>query len=114
MKLYNTGEAVSLSLKLWDGRLDKFVRATVFRGSTLLSSYSLNPIFSGFYNLDVSLTDGVYQVVYEVFKDAEFTKKDPLYSDGEEFIRVDNLRDFITAKFTDTMDNIDGGEGRVS
>jgi hypothetical protein len=111
MKIYTSSDQKFLTLKLFDERSDKFVRASLFDSAmTFIGFFTLSHVANGFYKNLISLSLGKYYVFYEVFKDSGYTVKDKNYSDAEEFISVENTEELIDL----INDNIDDNEGRIA
>lgn len=92
--IYNIGEQVALTLKLYNNLTNKFVRASVYTDTfSLLNTFSLTHVSNGLYKDLQNFPIGVYHIVYEVFKDSLFTIKDLDYSDSDETFRVQSVQD---------------------
>lgn len=115
MKTYRTTDKKFLTLKLFDNSADKFVKAIVFNSNmAFLGNFYPVHISGGFYSVEVGLLVGNYQVIYEVYKDSGYTKKDNAYSDSEEQIRVERYEELISSAVTAISDKIDDNDGAIA
>lgn len=116
MKLLKAGDLFPLTLKLYDSKSNRFIRAKLYSTSmVLLGTYDLNHVLNGFYALNLSsIPNGNYHVFYEVFKDSGYTQKDSNYSDAEEFFSVRDIEGTVQAGLDQISSKIDDGDGQIA
>lgn len=115
MKIYRTSDKKFLTLKLFDQRSDKFIKAIVFNSNmAFVGNFYPEHVSDGFYSVEIGLLQGCYHVIYEVFKDSGYTKKDSGYSDSEEQIRVERYEELISSALTIISDKIDDNDGAIA
>lgn len=109
MTSFEVSEPHFLSWGLYDGREDKYIRATIISSSfNQLVQYSLAHSLKGTYHSAItSLVKGSYLVLFEIFDDAVFSKPSHRYSNGMINLRIDDL----SAKIDSVSGQVSGIDG---
>jgi hypothetical protein len=115
MVLFKNSDKKYLQVKLADDRSNVYPRGYIYdNDNNLVATELLTHVADGFYSKEITLVVGSYQVIYRVFKDLAGTKKDKRYSDGSEFIRVENLEENINNKIDDCISEVDDLDGQIT
>lgn len=116
MRLYKDTDIKKVTYKLADKRSNVFVRATIEDVNNAASTQQINlpHIDSGKYSVAVALGVGSYDVTYEVFKDAAFTKPFKFYEDSNELIRVEDIQETINNKVDEAINQVDDLDAQIA
>lgn len=116
MKLFKDTDIKKITFKLADKRSNAFVRATIedINGAVPAQQVNLPHISSGKYSVAVTLGVGSYDVTYEVFKDAAFTKSFSFYEDGYEFVRVEDIQQTVNNKVDEAINQVDDLDAQIA
>lgn len=116
MILLRLGDKFNMTLKLYDGNSNKFVRAKLFSDSfSLLGTYDLSHILTGLYSHTLNgVAQGNYHVLYEVFKNSSYTQKDSSYADAEEFFSIRDIEGDIQSISDQLGSKIDDNDGQIA
>jgi len=117
LKLYKDTDQQNLTLKLGDKKSNLFCRAVVY--NNVQQPILIEPLYhasNGLYTtlINPKLAVGSYHVVYEVFKDAAYTKPYKFYQDSEEFLRVEDIQNTIITKVDEAIDQVDDLDAQVT
>jgi hypothetical protein len=89
MKSFQLNETKNLTLSLYDGSIDKFVRAYAYdSGFNLYAQFNLLHVQKGIYVSAVNLPLGKFHIYYDVFTDSAYLNKSSSYICGEDLISI--------------------------
>lgn len=106
MSRIRKGDPFPLTRNLGDDRTDRFIRADIIRVSDFVTLNTVNVphIGNGVYGRSdiFSSEEGTFKLVFRVYRDLQFTKRDKRYPTQSTLINVENIINEIVEQFDDS------------